>query len=205
VRVQLPYLPPIASSATLGGIVDLLRNFATPVTAHHLTGARYVCKFPGGELYYDSKLDLDADGSAYAAHDPTGQAHTSLRYANGTSVDADRVSYFVLPSHFYQQHGIRLGDVAAVIYNGRLAYAVFADVGPRHRIGEGSIALHRALGHETIHHGRLHNVGITRDVITIVFPGSGNRTPQMPEAIASIGRNRYSLLASCFNLNAKWS
>jgi hypothetical protein len=202
---QFPYLPPIASSVTLGGIVNLLRDSATPLTAHNLIGARYVCKFPGKELYFDSKLDLDSDGSAYAAQDRTGQAQTSLRYANGTSVDADRVPFFVLPRHFYQQHGIRLGDVAAVIYYGRLAYAMFADVGPRHRIGEGSIALHRALGHETVHHGRLHNVGISRDVITIVFPGSGNGTPQMPDAIASIGRNRYSLLSSSFELKAQWS
>jgi hypothetical protein len=204
-NLQLPYVPPITSSVILSGIVDLLRDVATPLTCHNLTGSRYICKFPGGELYYDSKLDLDADGSAYAAHDPTGQARTSLRYANGTSVDADKVPYFVLPSHFYQQHGIRLGDVAAVIYKGRLAYAVFADVGPRHRIGEASIALHRALGHETIHHGRLHNVGISHEVITIVFPRSGNGTPQIPEAIASIGRNRYSLLSSSFKPKVEWS
>ena len=89
------------------------------------------------ESYYDSKLDLDTDGSIYAGQDRTGQGATAL--------------------------------------------------GPRHGIGEGSIALHRALGHETIVNGRLRNVGIDRGVITIVFPHSGDGAPQTPERIQTLG------------------
>ncbi len=138
------------------------------------------------ESYYDSKLDLDTDGSIYAGQDRTGQGATALRYPGGRSVDANAVLYFVLPGLFYQAWRIRKGDLGAVFYRDHLAFAVFADVGPRHRIGEGSIALHRALGHETIVNGRLRNVGIDRGVITIVFPHSGDGTPQTPERIQAL-------------------
>jgi Fungal chitosanase of glycosyl hydrolase group 75 len=203
--IAIPYIPPLVSQRLLRGIVNLLR-YAYTVTTHHLHGARHICTLPGGELYYDSKLDLDMDGSALAAQDRTGQARTALRYADGKSVDANAAPYFVLPGGFYEKHGIRKGDIAAVLYKDRIAFAVFGDVGPRHKIGEGSIALHRALGHETIHHGRLRNVGLDRDVITIVFPGSGNGTPQTPEQIAAIGKARFDILARMsFQLKSRWS
>jgi hypothetical protein len=44
--------------------------------------------------------------------------------------------------------GVVVGDIALVSANGRQAAAVVADVGPRRKIGEGSIALARALGLE---------------------------------------------------------
>lgn len=190
------YTPPAASLGRLGATVSLLKSKRTREIDHSdLTGARFMCRLPGGQLYYDSKLDLDTDGSRFAAQDGTGQSKTSLRYADGKSVDADAVPYFVLPGGFYHSKGISLGDVAVVIYQARIEYAVFADVGPEDKIGEGSIALHRSLGHETVIGGRLNNIGITRDVITIVFPGSGNRTPQTPELIRVIGERLFTLLS----------
>jgi glycosyl hydrolase group 75 (putative chitosanase) len=84
--------------------------------------------------------------------------------------------------------GIRLGDVAAVIYGDKLEFAVFGDVGPSTKLGEGSIALHRALGHEVIHNGKFLDEAIDSGVTTIVFPHSGNGTPQTPERIREIGR-----------------
>src|SRR5436190_17461197 len=143
------YQPPVASQPLLGNVVSLLNSSRTHGIRPLLHGARHMAKLPGGEVYYDSALELDTDGSVYAAQDGTGQSRTSLRYADGSSVDADDIPYFVLPGHFYTRHRIQLGDVAAVIYGRLLAFAVFADVGPAANIGEGSIALHRALGHET--------------------------------------------------------
>jgi Fungal chitosanase of glycosyl hydrolase group 75 len=61
-------------------------------------------------------------------------------------VDSATVPYISLPGGF--GHGMTLGDLAAV-YNERnrqLSFAIFADVGPRNSIGEGSIALAAALG-----------------------------------------------------------
>jgi len=111
-------------------------------------------------------------------------------------VDANKVPYFVLPCHgFCEKFGIRLGDIAAVIYRDHIEFAVFADCGPAHKLGEGSIALHRSLGHETVFAGKLHNDGIDSGVITIVFPGSGKTdNPQTPHAVRRIGRMLFSAL-----------
>jgi hypothetical protein len=173
-----------------------LKSGQTKPISHHFAGAQFLCKLPGGQIYFDSKLDLDSDGSPFAKQDRTGQAETSLRYPGGRSVDANAVPYFVLPGGFYAQHGVRLGDVATILNKGMMAFAVFADVGPHGKIGEGSIALHRALGHETIHNGKLRDVGIDRGVVTIVFPGSGDGTPQTPDRISSRGRGLFALLAN---------
>ena len=63
-------------------------------------------------------------------------------------IDASKVPYIALPSDFAKRFDISLGDLALVYNhaNGRSAYAVFADVGPKGRIGEGSIALAKQLG-----------------------------------------------------------
>jgi len=80
---------------------------------------------------------------------------TSLQQANVSDlrnpkkyIDATKIPYIALPSDFAKRFDISLGDLAVVVNraNGRSAYAIFADVGPRGRIGEGSIALARALG-----------------------------------------------------------
>jgi hypothetical protein len=85
-------------------------------------------------------------------------------------IDATEVPYIALPPDFTAKFGIHLGDLAVVENqaNGRAAYAVFADVGPKGRIGEGSIALARQLGipsnprHDSAPDG----------VTYLVFPGS---------------------------------
>jgi len=85
-------------------------------------------------------------------------------------IDATRVSYISLPLDFARRFDISLGDLAVVVNhaNGRSAYAIFADVGPKGRIGEGSIALAKALGipanprHDSAPDG----------VTYLIFPGS---------------------------------
>ena len=79
---------------------------------------------------------------------------TSLRNAagsvsaSGTYVNATKTPYIVLPPEFMEQFGVALGDLAVVINrkNGKSSPAIFADVGPHGKLGEGSIALARALG-----------------------------------------------------------
>lgn len=190
----MSYQPPPASAGRLGGIVDLLGH-ATVVNHHFDKGGKAIFKLPGGQLYYDSLLDLDSDGSRFATVDQTGQTDTTLHQPDGKPVDADAVPFFVLPGGgFENEFGIHLGDVAAVIFRDKIEFAVFADRGPKKKLGEGSIALHRSLGHETIRHGKFHDEAIDRDVITIVFPGSGDHTPQTPERIREIGRRLFTEL-----------
>jgi hypothetical protein len=39
-----------------------------------------------------------------------------------------------------------IGDLAAIIYNGKLTYAIVGDTSSFHRIGETSMAVHDVLG-----------------------------------------------------------
>ncbi len=86
-------------------------------------------------------------------------------------VNATKIPYIVLPPEVAERFDISLGDMAVVINkrNGRSSFAIFADTGPSHQIGEGSIALAKALGLpsdpriDTTEGGLLY----------MVFPGSG--------------------------------
>jgi len=81
-----------------------------------------------------------------------------------------------------------------VIFKDKIEFAVFADHGPSKKLGEGSIALHRSLGHEVIRGGTFHDEAIDKDVITIVFPGSGDGTPRTPDEIRRIGGGLFATL-----------
>lgn len=169
-----PYKPPDESLPVLENIPSLITGPGAKVLPG-FGGQSFVCVLPGGQLYFESALQLDSDGSVYSKQDKTGQAHTSTRYViDDRSMDADNDNFFVLPGGFYSQFGIAKGDIGVVIYKARKVFACFGDVGPSGKLGEGSIALHRALGHETVIGGRLQNVGISGRVVTIVFPGSGD-------------------------------
>ena len=87
-------------------------------------------------------------------------------------VDASSIPFFVLPGPALHAGHARLGDFGAV-WNPRtkkLAFAIFADIGPKTRIGEGSIALARELG---IPDSPLTG-GAARGIVYLVFAGSGN-------------------------------
>lgn len=134
--------------------------------------------------YFRAGMTIDADGSPRARQiDPHGQLQTSLRYPGGGYVNAETVPYFVLPGGQYKHLGIKLGDIAAVRYNGKVAFAVFADVGPRHKIGEGSIALAQELGIPA----SPRTGGVRGGVEYMVFPGSGNGTPGDPRRNFALG------------------
>src|SRR5260221_12936387 len=102
------YHRPAASLSRLGGIADTLKRSAK--IDHVLRkGGKALFKLPGGELYYDSLLDLDTDGSRFSVQDRTGQSDTSLHQPDGKPVDSDAVPFFVLPGGFQPQFGISLG------------------------------------------------------------------------------------------------
>jgi Fungal chitosanase of glycosyl hydrolase group 75/D-alanyl-D-alanine carboxypeptidase len=68
-------------------------------------------------------------------------------------VDADTIPFVALPgggrfSQFTSQKVLRLGDLGVAFNkaNGKMCFAMFVDIGPSKKIGEGSIALARALG-----------------------------------------------------------
>jgi len=129
-------------------------------------------------------MGLDADGSPYSRNTPgqTDKPKTSYRYEvpGKPSVDADKVPFIVMPKGgFGEDLGLDVGDVAAVVYEGKVSYALVADRGPDCKIGEGSIELHEELGHKVCRARNakeectnLRNAGIGSGVLYFIFPKS---------------------------------
>jgi len=112
---------------------------------------------------FTTQMTIDDDGIGPSHGDPNHQSHTS--YADG-KLNADVTSYIALAPGWAQNHGLVLGDVAAVKHNGKTAFAVYGDNYAGDQIhGEGSVHLSLALG------------GTASDTIPspvdyTVFPGS---------------------------------
>lgn len=96
-------------------------------------------------------------------------------------VDATAIPFFVLPPPIIKLTDSRLGDFAVVwnTQNDKIAYAIFADVGPFEKIGEGSIALAKALGINP----DARNGGTGQGIVYLVFPRSGNEKPRPAKVI----------------------
>ena len=199
-----PYSPSPANKEVLGRIVDMLAD-ADPVNQSFALEPAFLGTLPNKCLYLDSELQLDTDGwpDGKGKGDKSWQPTTSLRYSdNGGSLDANRIPYFVLPlpKSWATSRGISLGDYAAAIYKGKVAYAVFGDEGPTDLIGEGSIQLLRALGDERLKpNGRILNAGAGPGIVTIVFPGSGQLAhrkdePTLLAAIQSEGARLFAAM-----------
>jgi len=182
------YIPDSANAALLGSIAESFSR-ATIITQKFVHQPRFLGTLPevGGHqiLAFDSALELDTDGWQGDRGDPDWQPNTSLRYSDSSSLDANRISYFVLPlpASWPKQLGVSLGDYAAVLFKGRLAFAVFGDQGPRNKLGEGSLQLLRELGEERLRpNGSVINAGTNPGVLTLVFPGSGATEDRSNEA-----------------------
>jgi Fungal chitosanase of glycosyl hydrolase group 75 len=150
-------------------------------------------QLPGGTIFFEAKMAIDTDGSKlsrtlYEQRKKAGKAvidqpDTSLRYSDGTSLDADTVPYIAVPGGgFRDALGVDKGDIVAVIYKGTIAYALVGDVGPACKIGEGSLRLHEQLGNKACVARdtagvctRAANQSIDAGVLYFIFPGSRAR------------------------------
>ena len=97
-------------------------------------------------------------------------------------VDAVTVPYIVLPPEGFKH--AKLGDFATVVNlrNGKVGTAIIADESaPELPMGEGSIALARALGVD--HDPR--SGGVEKGIAYMIFPGSGNGKPRALDEIVS--------------------
>jgi hypothetical protein len=148
-----------------------------------------ILKLTGDVLFYDAKMGIDADGSQLSKNlSGTNQATTSFQYPSpeSSSLDADKVSYIVVPGgDFRKSLGFEIGDIGAVIYRDHLVYAIVGDIGPKCKIGEGSIQLHEKLGHTGCAKRDTRSVcitaassGIEKDVLYFIFPGSREKINQ---------------------------
>jgi hypothetical protein len=105
-------------------------------------------------------------------------------------LDSNTVPFAVIPTTWQRsgQPGPRLGDfgVAYRRSNGKLAYFVIGDTGPRNKLGEGSVALHQALGNAPFvtRNGvrrALKRIG-GRDVLYLLFPSSAQTGERLDAA-----------------------
>jgi hypothetical protein len=125
--------------------------------------------------YYLSMTSLQ--NSAFPETDPR-------RY-----VDASAIPYVVLPKSVASAGAVRPGDLAAVVNesNGKVAYAIYADQGPKDRLGEGSLYLANQLRSRPLPDALGTRQSLPRGIVYVVFPGSGNRRPKTREQIAAAG------------------
>jgi hypothetical protein len=145
-----------------------------------------ICK-TGTAYHWTSDLDIDCDGltttRCNSSTDPTYWHETAFQTSAGQHFTADVTRYFVIPlssSRFnYASAGIKGGDVGAIIYNNKLTYAVFADLGPDSIVGEASYAAAVALGIDP----NPATGGTSGPVTFIVFP---NNKPSPVENNAAI-------------------
>jgi hypothetical protein len=104
-------------------------------------------------------------------------------------VDAWEVPYVVAPPELLAR-GVALGDLAAVLYGGKITFAIVADVGPHGHYGEASPACARALDIPD----SPRNGGATRGVTYIMFPGSRS-VPAWPRATTEFQAEALRLFA----------
>jgi hypothetical protein len=149
-----------------------------------------ICK-QGSAFFWKADMDIDCDGVSTshcnADTDPWYQDETSFETSKGRPFQADSTHYFVIPlpsSRFsYSSNGISPGSVAAIIYNNKVVYAVFADEGPSNIIGEASYATASALGIDS----NPETGGVDSGVTYIVFPGKVPSPVETNSAIDSKG------------------
>jgi hypothetical protein len=152
-----------------------------------------VCK-SGSVFFWNAGMSIDCDGrttaNCNARADSAYQSQTLCLGSDGRFLAADETQYFVIPlpsSRFdYRSAGIRPGNVGAIVYDNKVVYGVFADVGPESRIGEASYATAVALGIDP-DPGR---GGVGSGVTYIVFPG------QVPDLVQNSAINQAGAVAA---------
>lgn len=181
-RMLLGACRAVPQLVTSFAVDDATRNQSDP------SKCKWLLNFAGGAIGWSAKLAVDADGPAKHGEghqrgsqlDPEdGQDATSLRMADGSPLSSEAIPFYVLPGGLFGQlTGLELGDLGVVIYKEVIAAAILGDVGPPHKIGEGSIALHQDLrpaAADPCHRDdsgrclRIHDVSIPEDVIALFF------------------------------------
>ncbi|MEU9480978.1 glycoside hydrolase family 75 protein [Streptomyces sp. NPDC048191] len=161
---DLPRERPVARGEGAVAATDLLAGLGE---CHQISRGRYrtdagrratvpVCG-TRSVVYWNADMDIDCDGQSTRRcnrrTDPQFAAMTAFQQSNGRHLNAAALPYIVVPaaSHVWnpRKYGVRGGSVAAVVYRGRVQYAVVGDTGARDVIGEASWATARGLGIRT--------------------------------------------------------
>jgi Fungal chitosanase of glycosyl hydrolase group 75 len=151
-------------------------------------------------VFYESKFAIDNDGTGgNAGKDKDHQDQTSLREADGTSLNAKKYPFAVIPLDAAEakkegkapKHpglpdfgslGLRLGDLGVAFWRekstGKVAYGFFCygDSGPANSLGEGSVLLAEKLSINPSPTGGGYTtkevLHMGKGIVHVVFPGS---------------------------------
>ncbi|WP_369244155.1 glycoside hydrolase family 75 protein [Streptomyces sp. R41] len=145
-----------------------------------------------GAVFWKADLDIDCDGRpsrlCNRRTDPLISETTAYQQSDGRYLSAETLPYVVVPTAGdiwdHHDHGVRGGSVVAVIYRGRIQYAVVGDTGPHDIIGEASYATAKALGIRPDPHGGGTDSGVTY----IVFRNSRVSPIEDHAAAVAVGK-----------------
>ena len=202
----MAFVPPPASRQLLQGVdfsiaVNTAPQAKERYDAFDRTGTqdpnkcKALLQFPNrGPVFWSSKMAVDADGPAAGPGLPdgkrldpgSGQADTTLHFADGGGLPSATIPYIVLPQG---QSGkpfhpdLAIGDLAVVIFGDKIAAAVCGDLGPVKKIGEASIGVHELLRQPGVPDPcktrdangnclRIRNASVGGNVLYFVFPNS---------------------------------
>ena len=159
--------------------------------------------FPFAVVHVNGKPHIQGPGdpapgffvSTTSLEDKTKVVTDPRRYVN-----SEVIPYVVLPPALVGNGKAKLGDLAVVINKkkGKSTFAIFADIGPKTKLGEGSIALAAAL--EVKKNPK--TGGPVVDLIYIVFPGSGNGKPRSLDEINGNGQASFAEFGGMEQVNA---
>jgi hypothetical protein len=181
--------PPAPSAADLLALTasceqvssGLYRNARDPVPEPSIP----VCALEGA-YFWQAGMGIDCDGLSHDSPEcPSEGAHTAATDSTGQALDSLTLPFVVVPAATavegcpgvpwsYEEAGLAMGSVVAVVYRDQLAYGVLGDVGPCDAIGMASHAMAKRLG-INVEPGR---PGVDSGVTYFAFSG--------PDAIVSV-------------------
>ncbi|MCD9874856.1 glycoside hydrolase family 75 protein [Streptomyces guryensis] len=143
-------------------------------------------------VFWKADMDIDCDGQpgprCNRRNDSSFSEATAYQQSDGRYLSAERLPYIVVPaaSRVWDplDDGVRGGSVAAVVYRGRVQYAVVGDIGPEGVIGEASYATAKGLGIPPGPSGG----GTASGVTYIVFKYSQVKPIESHAAAVAVGR-----------------
>ncbi|GLY41139.1 hypothetical protein Amsp01_071620 [Amycolatopsis sp. NBRC 101858] len=156
---------PAASPATTAAAPTAAQLLAKTNSCKQISNGKYktdedvsaktvaVCD-ANGAVFWKADMDIDCDGQrSTQCNEDTDccyQDDTAFHQSDGKPLNAAKLPYIVVPSSSsiwkYSSSQLKGGGSCAVIYNGKVEYAVIGDTGPTQIIGEASYATAKDLG-----------------------------------------------------------
>lgn len=145
-------------------------------------------------VFFEADMDIDCDGKQTTVcnkhADASYQSSTAGVDSHGKPLDASVLPYIVVPGASsrwsYKNSGIKMGSVAAVIYDGKIEYGVVGDVGPQAIVGEASYAMAKRLGINP----NPSSGGVASGVTYVIFKGAGPSKLEDHDAATKLGAER---------------